>query len=84
VAGQCAARHDLADRRGGRGIDGLVLPDLEARSDGAHPTGVAPAMIELHGHGIASQDGAFFVAPDAEGPRKPPPERAYIIARLVD
>jgi hypothetical protein len=60
------------------------LPDLRARSDGTHPAGVAPAMVELHGHGIASLDGAFFVAPDAEDPRKPPAERAYIIARLVD
>jgi len=42
-------------------------------------------MAELHGRGIASLDGPFFVAPDAEDPRKPaPPDRAYIIARLVD
>jgi len=61
------------------------LPDLKARSDVAHPAGVAPAMIELHGHGIASLDGAFFVAPEAENPRKAPAQdRTYIIARLVD
>lgn len=61
------------------------LPDLKARTDAAHPAGVAPAMAELHGNGIASLDGAFFVAPDAEDLRKPPAqERAYVIARLVD
>jgi hypothetical protein len=42
-------------------------------------------MVELHGNGIASLDGAFFVAPDAEDPRKAPAaSRTYIIARLVD
>jgi hypothetical protein len=61
------------------------LPDLKARSDAAHPAGVASAMVELHGHGIASLDGEFFVAPDAEDPRRAPsPDRTYIIARLVD
>ncbi|TMQ12630.1 MAG: lactonase family protein [Deltaproteobacteria bacterium] len=60
------------------------LPDLRARSDAAHPAGVAPAMVELHGHGVASLDGAFFVAPDAEDPRRPPTDRTYVIARLVD
>jgi hypothetical protein len=61
------------------------LPDLKVRSDAAHPAGVAPAMAELHGNGIASLDGAFFVAPDAEDPRKAPAQdRTYIIARLVD
>lgn len=61
------------------------LPDLTARRDAAHPAGVAAAMVELHGHGIASLDGAFFVAPDAEDPRKPAaPDRSYIIARLAD
>jgi hypothetical protein len=61
------------------------LPDLKARHDAAHPAGVAAAMIELHGHGVASQGGAFFIAPDAEDPRKPAaPDRSYVIARLVD
>jgi DNA-binding beta-propeller fold protein YncE len=60
------------------------LPDLRARSDAAHPPGVAPAMVELHGHGVASLDGAFFVAPDAEDPRRPPVDRSYVIARLID
>ncbi|HEX7839212.1 MAG TPA: hypothetical protein VF469_17160 [Kofleriaceae bacterium] len=61
------------------------LPDLKARHDAAHPAGVAAAMVELHGHGIASLDGAFFVAPDTEDPRKPAaPDRSYIIARLVE
>lgn len=61
------------------------LPDLRARSDVQHPAGVAAAMAELHGNGIASLDGAFFVAPDAEDPRRPPvDERSYVIARLVD
>jgi hypothetical protein len=61
------------------------LPELKTRHDAAHPAGVAAAMVELHGHGIASQGGAFFVAPDAEDPRKPaPPDRNYVIARLVD
>ena len=61
------------------------LPDLRARSDTQHPPGVAHAMAELHGNGIASADGAFFIAPDAEDPRRPPvDERSYVIARLVD
>lgn len=61
------------------------LPDLRARRDAAHPAGVAAAMVELHGHGIASLDGAFFIAPDAEDPRKPAaPDRSYVIARLIE
>jgi hypothetical protein len=61
------------------------LPDLRARNDATHPPGVAPAMIELHGDGIASLDGAYFVVPDVEDRRKPAaPDRAYIIARLIE
>jgi streptogramin lyase len=60
------------------------LPDLKVRTDAAHPTGVAPAMVELHGNGIASLDGAFFVVPDVEDRRKPARDRGYVIARLVD
>jgi len=61
------------------------LPDLKARSDAAHPAGVAAAMVELHGHGVASLDGAYFVAPDAEDSRKPAaPDRTYIIAKLIE
>jgi hypothetical protein len=61
------------------------LPDLKVRSDGQHPAGVAAAMAELHGNGIASSDGAFFVAPEAENPRKAPAdERSYVIAHLID
>jgi hypothetical protein len=34
---------------------------------------------------MASLDGAFFVAPDAEDLRKAPAQdRAYVIARLID
>ena len=61
------------------------LPDLQARSDATHPPGVAPAMAELHGNGCASLDGAYFVAPEAEDPRKPHAEdRSYVIARLIE
>ena len=61
------------------------LPDLKVRSDATHPASVAPAMGELHGGGIASLDGAFFVVPDREDRRKPAaPDRTYVIARLVD
>jgi hypothetical protein len=61
------------------------LPDLKARSDAAHPAGVAAAMVELHGHGVASLDGAYFIAPDAEDSRKPAaPDRTYIIAKLIE
>ena len=60
------------------------LPDLKAHIDAQHPAALAPAMAQLHGHGIASLDGAFFVAPDAEDPRKPGESRAYVIARLVE
>jgi hypothetical protein len=61
------------------------LPDLRARSDAAHPAGLAAAMVELHGDGIASLDGSYFVVPDVEDRRKPPTaSRAYVIARLVE
>jgi hypothetical protein len=61
------------------------LPDLQVRSDATHPAGVAAAMAELHGNGIASLDGAYFVAPEAEDPRKPHAgDRGYVIARLVE
>jgi len=61
------------------------LPDLKARVDAAHPAGVAAAMAELHGDGIASLDGAFFVVPEADDRRKAAaPDRAYLIARLID
>lgn len=61
------------------------LPDLKAHVDAAHPPGVAQAMVQLHGHGVASLDGTFFVAPDAEDPRRPPSDaRSYVIARLIE
>lgn len=61
------------------------LPDLQARSDATHPAGVASAMAELHGNGCASLDGAYFVAPEAEDPRKPHgDDRGYVIARLIE
>ena len=61
------------------------LPDLKARTDATHAAGIAPAMIQLHGEGIASLDGAFFVVPDVEDRRKPSPrERTYVIARIVE
>jgi hypothetical protein len=61
------------------------LPDLKARVDAAHPAGVAAAMAELHGDGIASLDGAFFVVPEADDRRRAAaPDRSYLIARLVD
>jgi hypothetical protein len=42
-------------------------------------------MVDLHGNGIASLDGAYFVAPEAEDPRRPHAEqRGYVIARLVE
>lgn len=60
------------------------LPDLKARTDATHPAGVAHAMAQLSGNGVASLDGSWFVAPDAESPRHPPPDRTYVIAHLVD
>jgi len=60
------------------------LPDLKARSDAAHPGGVAPAMVHLSGNGVASLDGAFFVVPEPDDRHKPAHDRAYIIARLVE
>jgi hypothetical protein len=61
------------------------LPDLKARVDAAHPAGVASAMAELHGDGVASLDGAFFVVPEADDRRKTAaPDRSYVIARLID
>jgi hypothetical protein len=61
------------------------LPDLKARVDAAHPAGVASAMAELHGDGIASLDGAFFIVPEPDDRRKPTNhDRGYVIARLID
>jgi hypothetical protein len=61
------------------------LPDLKARVDASHPAGVASAMAELHGDGIASLDGAYFIVPQPDDRRRPSgPERGYVIARLVD
>ena len=61
------------------------LPDLKARADATHATGVASAMVQLSGNGVASLDGAFFVVPEPEAHRGPPAhDRAYVIARLVD
>lgn len=60
------------------------LPDLKAHVDVAHPAGVAPAMVQLHGNGIASLDGAFFVVPDVEDRHRAARERTYVIARIVD
>ena len=60
------------------------LPDLRARSDAAHPAGLAPAMLQLYGNGIASLDGGFLVVPDAEDRGRPARDRSYLIARLGD
>jgi hypothetical protein len=61
------------------------LPDLKSRSDASHPLAIAPAMVQLHGEGIASLDGAFFVVPDIEDRRHPSlHDRTYVIARIVD
>ena len=60
------------------------LPDLKARTDIVHAAGIAPAMATLHGDGIASLDGAFFVVPDTEDRRALPRDRTYVIARLVE
>lgn len=61
------------------------LPDLKARVDAPHPAGVASAMAELHGDGIASLDGAFFIVPEPDDRRKPTGhDRGYVIARLID
>ncbi|HEY0193655.1 MAG TPA: hypothetical protein VGC42_21205 [Kofleriaceae bacterium] len=60
------------------------LPDLRTRADAGHPAELAPAMAELHGNGIASLDGAFFIAPAAEPRRASSPDRSYLIARLVE
>ena len=60
------------------------LPELRSRGDQTHPAGLAPAMAQLSGNGVASLDGRWFVAPDAENPRHPPPDRTYVIAHLVD
>jgi hypothetical protein len=60
------------------------LPDLKARNDAPHPSGIAAAMVQLHGEGIASLDGAFFVVPDVEDRHRVPRERTYVIARIVD
>ncbi|HEU4734326.1 MAG TPA: hypothetical protein VFT22_40820 [Kofleriaceae bacterium] len=61
------------------------LPDLTARADATHAPGVAPAMAQLSGHGVASLDGAYFVVPEPDDRRQVAArERAYVIARLVD
>jgi len=60
------------------------LPDLKARSDAAHPAGLAPAMVQLHGEGIASLDGAFFIVPDVEDRHRIPRDRTYVVARIID
>ncbi|MEO7733564.1 MAG: hypothetical protein ABIY55_21555 [Kofleriaceae bacterium] len=61
------------------------LPDLKTRTDLTHAPGVAPAMVQLSGNGVASLDGSWFVVPDAEDRRrKPDADRAYVIARFVD
>jgi hypothetical protein len=60
------------------------LPELKSRNDAVHPAGVAAAMAELHGNGVASLDGTFFVAPDVEDRRHPARDRNYVIARLVE
>ena len=61
------------------------LPDLRARGDANHPAGLAGAMTQLYGNGIASLDGAFFIVPEADDRNKPPAhDRTYLIARLVD
>jgi hypothetical protein len=60
------------------------LPDLKARADAAHASAIAPAMVQLSGNGVASLDGGFFVVPEAEDRRRPPHDRGYVIARLVD
>jgi hypothetical protein len=41
-------------------------------------------MIELHGEGVASLDGAFFVVPDVEDRRRLPRDRTYVVARIVE
>ena len=61
------------------------LPDLKVRTDLTHAPGIAPAMVQLSGNGVASLDGTWFVVPDAEDRRrKPAAERGYVIARFVD
>jgi hypothetical protein len=60
------------------------LPDLKVRSDATHVAAIAPAMIELHGEGVASLDGAFFVVPDVEDRRRLPRDRTYVVARIVE
>jgi hypothetical protein len=61
------------------------LPDLKTRSDAAHAIGVASAMVQLSGNGVASLDGAYFVVPEAEDRHKPPAhDRGYVIAHLVE
>jgi hypothetical protein len=61
------------------------LPDLKARSDASHAAGVAPAMVQLSGNGVASLDSTFFVVPEPDDRRRPAArDRSYIIARLVE
>lgn len=61
------------------------LPDLKARIDLTHAPGVAPAMVQLSGNGVASLDGTWFVVPDAEDRRrKSSGDRGYVIARFVE
>lgn len=59
------------------------LADMK-RTDATHPTGFASAMANLHGEGIASLDGGYFVAPDTEDRRNLPRDRTYVIARLLE
>lgn len=57
------------------------LPDLKARTERSHPADLAPAMEQLSGHGLASSDGAYFVAPDVDTATA---TRGYVIARFAD
>jgi DNA-binding beta-propeller fold protein YncE len=59
------------------------LPDLKARTEHAHPSDLAPAMAQLSGHGMASADGAYFVAPDVDTAQHGD-TRGYVIARFAD
>jgi hypothetical protein len=86
--------HHLVISPGGRKLFALAssntyatydLPDLKARTELTHAAGVAPAMVQLSGNGIASLDGTWFVVPDAEDRRKrATADRPYVIARIVD
>ena len=60
------------------------LPELKPRSDVAHAAGIAPAMVQLSGNGVASLDGRWFVVPGVEDRRRPAADRTYLIARVVE